>query len=83
MEKDKESVNCKGSFLPLLHCTGTELWQIRGSEIAKFLLINGMDRGTFPVIIRQVQSMLSDMRDFSELQQSAVGEEPVALLLVM
>lgn len=48
----------------------------------KLLLMNGMDTGTFPVIMRHVQSMLVSTRDRNELQHSLVGEEPLAVLPV-
>ncbi|KAL7000076.1 hypothetical protein U1Q18_001226 [Sarracenia purpurea var. burkii] len=43
----------------------------------------GSGRGTFPVTIRQTQSMLLLMRDVIESQQPAVGEAPLLLLPVM
>lgn len=46
--------------------------------------LNGKDKGTFPVKIRQPQSTLSATIDFTESQQSWVGEDcPFAVLPVM
>lgn len=39
--------------------------------------------GTFPVTMRQAQSMLPLMREFTESQQPALGEAPLAVLPVM
>lgn len=69
-------------YLPL-HWNGTELLQARGREIPRFAFKNGIETGTFPVIIRHAQSMLSVMRDFNESQQSRVGDEPEPVLPVM
>lgn len=55
--------------------------QARGREIARVLLI-GIWKGTLPVTMRHMQSMLVLVRDLSALQQSAVGEVPLPLLLV-
>lgn len=42
----------------------------------------GSWKGTLPVTMRHKQSLLVLVRAFSELQQSAVGEVPLELLLV-
>lgn len=55
--------------------------QARGREIARVLLI-GIWKGTLPVTMRHMQSMLVLVRDLSALQQSAVGEVPLPLPLV-
>lgn len=66
-----------------LHCIGTPVLHTRGSEIARVRL-KGSEIGTFPVITRHPHSTLSVMRDFTELQQSSVGEDlPFPLLPVM
>ena len=66
-----------------LHCIGTPLiLQARGREIAKVRLIGGRT-GTLAVINRQAQSMPVLMRDLNELQQLAVGDEPLLLLPVI
>ena len=56
--------------------------QARGREMARVRLI-GIRKGTLPVTMRQTQSMPPLVRVLRELQQSAVGEVPLALLLVM
>lgn len=55
--------------------------QARGSEMANVRLI-GIWKGTFPVTTRHKQSVPLPVRVLSELQQSEVGEVPLALLLV-
>ena len=42
----------------------------------------GIWRGTFPVTMRHKQSLLPLVRDFSALQQSALGEVPFEVLFV-
>ena len=46
------------------------------------VLLTGIWKGMFPVRMRHKQSMPPLVRDFRELQQSAVGEVPLALLFV-
>ena len=55
--------------------------QARGSEIARVWLM-GILKGMLPVAIRHIQSVPLLMRDLRELQQSDVGEVPLAVLLV-
>lgn len=55
--------------------------QARGREMAMVLLM-GSWKGMFPVRMRQKQPMPPLVRDFRELQQSEVGEVPLALLFV-
>ena len=55
--------------------------QARGREMARVRLI-GIRNGTLPVTMRHTQSMLPLLRVLRELQQSADGEVPLALLLV-
>lgn len=55
--------------------------QARGREMANVLLI-GTPKGTLPVTTRHKQSIPSLVRFLSEPQQPAVGEEPLAVLLV-
>lgn len=69
-------------FLLPWHWSGTPgMLQARGREMARERLI-GSWKGTLPVTIKQKQSLLVLVRAFSELQQSAVGEVPLELLLV-
>lgn len=71
-----------GAPTEALHWRGTPgMLQARGREIARVLLI-GKRNGTLPVTMRHKQSMPLDVSVLSELQQSAVGEVPLALLLV-
>lgn len=68
-------------ILPL-HWTGTPaMLQARGREMA-MVLLRGIWKGMFPVRMRHKQPMPPLVRDFRELQQSAVGEVPLELLLV-
>lgn len=55
--------------------------QARGRARARVRLI-GNWKGTLPVTRRHTQSLLVLVTDFSELQQAAVGDVPLALLLV-
>ena len=55
--------------------------QALGREMAMVLLM-GNWKATFPVRMRHKQPMPPLVRDFRELQQSAVGEVPLALLFV-
>jgi hypothetical protein len=42
----------------------------------------GIWKGTFPVTMRHIQSLIPLVRDFSALQQSALVEVPFAVLFV-
>lgn len=65
-----------------LHWSGTPgVLQARGREMARVRLI-GNWIGTLPVTMRHIQSLLVLVRFLSELQQSAVGAVPLAVLLV-
>lgn len=55
--------------------------QARGREMARVRLM-GIWNGTLPVTIRQRQSVLLLVMDLRELQQSEVGEVPLAVLFV-
>lgn len=69
------------NVLPL-HWTGTPgILQARGREMAKDRLM-GIWKGTLPVTMRHRQSRPPLARDLRELQQSALGEVPFAVLFV-
>jgi hypothetical protein len=55
--------------------------QARGREMAKVRLM-GIWKGMFPVRMRHKQPMPLVVRDFIELQQSEVGDVPLAVLFV-
>lgn len=55
--------------------------QARGREMARVRLM-GIWKGTLPVTIRQRQSVPLLVMDLRELQQSEVGEVPLAVLFV-
>ena len=55
--------------------------QARGREMARVRLI-GNWKGTLPVTMRHKQSIPPVVRVLRALQQSAVGEVPLAVLLV-
>ena len=57
-----------------------EVLQARGRVLPKLALMKGMETGTFPVIMRQAQSMLFSTSDFKALQQPRLGEEPATIL---
>lgn len=82
-EIKENNVHDSFNLLPL-HCNAmlSELHAC-GREIANPWLIGfGNEKGTFPVTIRQVQSILVVISDSIASQQLALGDRPFALLPV-